>query len=273
MLKTRILTAICVLLLFLVALFYLSSIFWMTLLLILAVIGSWEWSRLAKFSLSGSIFYLVLTVLIGGELLFILSRAVLTNSYTTVFLPLYAATLVFWILGAPSLLKLNLPIRNPALFALIGWLLLLPTCLSLYQLRAIDPLLLLGFMTAIWVSDTSAYFVGRTFGRHKLAPKVSPGKTWEGVVGALIAVSIYALTWGYLAEGKIHIILLVLLLLVLAVLGIIGDLFESLIKRQAGVKNSGNILPGHGGILDRIDALTSTLPIAVLAVLLFNIEL
>jgi phosphatidate cytidylyltransferase len=76
-----------------------------------------------------------------------------------------------------------------------------------------------------------------------------------------------------LAGGKIHIVLLVLLLLVLAVLGIIGDLFESLIKRQAGVKNSGNILPGHGGILDRIDALTSTLPIAVLAVLLFNIEL
>jgi len=131
----------------------------------------------------------------------------------------------------------------------------------------------LGFMTAVWVSDTSAYFVGRTLGRHKLAPKVSPGKTWEGVVGALIAVSIYALTWGYLAGGKIHIVLLVLLLLVLAVLGIIGDLFESLIKRQAGVKNSGNILPGHGGILDRIDALTSTLPIAVLAVLLFNIEL
>lgn len=273
MLKTRILTAICVLLLFLAALFYLPSIFWMTLLLALAVIGSWEWSRLAKFSLSGSIFYLVLTALIGGELLFILSSAVQTNPYTTVFLWLYAATLVFWILGAPSLLKLNLPIKNPALFVLIGWFLLLPTCLALYQLRAIDPLLLLGFMTAVWVSDTAAYFVGRALGRHKLAPKISPGKTWEGVMGALIAVSIFALTWGYLAGEKIHTVLLVLLLLVLVVLGIIGDLFESLIKRQAGVKNSGNILPGHGGILDRIDALTSTLPVAVLVVLLFTVEL
>ena len=256
MLKARILTVICVLPLFLTALFYLSSIFWMTLLLALAVIGSWEWSRLAKFSLSGSIFYLVLTALIGGELLFILSRAVLTNPYTTVFLWLYAATLVFWILGAPSLLKLNLPIRDPVLLVLTGWLLLLPTCLALYQLRAIDPLLLLGFMTVVWVSDTAAYFVGRALGRHKFAPNISPGKTWEGVAGALIAVSIYALTWGYLAGEKTQTMLLVPLLLVLVVLGIIGDLFESLMKRQAGVKNSGDILPGHGGILDRIDALT-----------------
>ncbi len=273
MLKARILTVICVLPLFLTALFYLSSIFWMTLLLALAVIGSWEWSRLAKFSLSGSIFYLVLTALIGGELLFILSRAVLTNPYTTVFLWLYAATLVFWILGAPSLLKLNLPIRDPALLVLTGWLLLLPTCLALYQLRAIDPLLLLGFMTVVWVSDTAAYFVGRTLGRHKFAPNISPGKTWEGVAGALIAVSIYALTWGYLAGEKTQTMLLVPLLLVLVVLGIIGDLFESLMKRQAGVKNSGDILPGHGGILDRIDALTSTLPVAILAVLIFTVEL
>ncbi len=273
MLKARILTVICVLPLFLTALFYLSSIFWMTLLLALAVIGSWEWSRLAKFSLSGSIFYLVLTALIGGESLFILSRAVLTNPYTTVFLWLYAATLVFWILGAPSLLKLNLPIRDPTLLVLTGWLLLLPTCLALYQLRAIDPLLLLGFMTVVWVSDTAAYFVGRALGRHKFAPNISPGKTWEGVAGALIAVSIYALTWGYLAGEKTQTMLLVPLLLVLVVLGIIGDLFESLMKRQAGVKNSGDILPGHGGILDRIDALTSTLPVAILAVLIFTVEL
>ncbi|MEE8221944.1 MAG: phosphatidate cytidylyltransferase [Nitrosomonadaceae bacterium] len=271
MLKTRIFTAICVLLLFLAALFYLPSIFWMTLLLALVVIGSWEWSRLAKFSLSGSIFYLVLTALIGGELLFILSKAALTDPYTTVFFWLYAATLGFWILGAPSLLKLNRPIRGPVLLVLTGWLLLLPTCLALYQLRAIDPLLLLGFMTAVWVSDSAAYFVGRALGRHKLASKISPGKTWEGVAGALIAVSIYALTWGYLAGEKTQTMLLVPLLLVLVVLGIIGDLFESLMKRHAGVKNSGNILPGHGGILDRIDALTSTLPVAVLAVLLFSV--
>jgi len=273
MLKTRIFTAICVLLLFLAALFYLSSIFWMVFLLALAVIGSWEWSKLAKFTLFGSIIYLVFTALIGGELLFILSRALQTNPYSTIFLWLYAATFVFWLLGATSLLKLNHSVKNPILLILTGWLLLFPTCLALYQLRAIDPLLLLGFMMTVWISDTAAYFVGRKLGKHKLAPIISPGKTWEGVAGALIAVFIYALIWNYLIGEKSEAMLLVPLLLALVILGIIGDLFESLMKRQAGIKNSGNILPGHGGILDRIDALTSTLPVAILAVLLFTVEL
>jgi phosphatidate cytidylyltransferase len=126
-------------------------------------------------------------------------------------------------------------------------------------------------MGVVWVSDIAAYFVGRSFGKHKLAPNISPGKTWEGVAGALIVVVCYALIWGqFIGKGdNILIINLVLLSLLLAGLGIIGDLFESLMKRQAGVKDSGNILPGHGGILDRIDALTSTLPIAVLAFLIF----
>lgn len=273
MLKTRIFTAICILLLFLAALFYLSSIFWMAFVLALVVIGSWEWSRLAKFNLFGSILYLVFTALIGGELLFILSRAVLTNPYSTIFLWFYAATFVFWLLGAPILLKLNHSVKNPILLILTGWLLLFPTCLALYQLRAIDPFLLLGFMMTVWISDTAAYFVGRKLGTHKLAPIISPGKTWEGVVGAIIAVFIYALAWNYLIGEKSEVMLLVPLLMALVVLGIIGDLFESLMKRQAGVKNSGNILPGHGGILDRIDALTSTLPVAILAVLLFTVEL
>lgn len=271
MLRTRILTALGFLLLFLVGLFYFSPIFWMTLLLAIAVIGSWEWSKLSRFSLPGSIFYLVFTALIGGELLFILSRVTIINPYTTQFIWLYAVTLGFWLLGVPYLLKFNFPIRNPVLLALIGWLLLLPTCLALYQLRAIDPLLLLGFIATIWISDTAAYFTGRKFGRHKLAPSISPGKTWEGVAGALTAVFIYALIWSYLVVDKTQIILLAPLLLVLVVLGIIGDLFESLMKRQAGVKNSGNILPGHGGILDRIDALTSTLPVAIFVVILFTV--
>jgi phosphatidate cytidylyltransferase len=154
--------------------------------------------------------------------------------------------------------------------SIIGWLLLLPTGLALYQLRTISPLLLLGFMAAIWISDTAAYFAGRAYGKHKLAPGISPGKTWEGVVGALVAVSVYALIWSQIAGEDARIILLLPLLLGLVILGIIGDLFESLMKRHAGVKDSGNILPGHGGILDRIDALTSTLPAAVLALLIFT---
>lgn len=270
MLKARILTAIIMVCLFLAALFYLSAIFWMALLLALTVAGALEWTRLAKFSLNHSIIYLLFTVLLAGELLFVLSGAVVTDPYTSSFLWIYVAALVFWTLAAPFFLKSRRPISSPTLLALTGWLVLLPTCLALYQLRAIDPLLLLGFMSTIWISDTAAYFSGRAWGKHKLAPSISPGKTWEGVAGALAAVLIYALIWSYGAGDEVYARFLVPLLLLLAALGIIGDLFESLMKRHAGVKDSGNILPGHGGILDRIDALTSTLPTAALSLLLLQ---
>ena len=270
MLRARIFTAVIMLFVFLAALFYLSSIFWMVLLLALTAAGIWEWSRLAKFSLTGSIAYLLFTVILTGELLFVLGDVVLADPHTLSFLWFYAASAAFWALFVPFFLTSKRQIKNSAVLALAGWLLLLPTCLALYQLRAIDPFLLLGFMSAIWISDTAAYFSGRAWGKHKLAPGISPGKTWEGVAGALAAVFIYALIWNYSTEDESRIKLLIPLLLLLAAMGIIGDLFESLMKRHAGVKDSGNILPGHGGILDRIDALTSTLPIAILSLLLLQ---
>jgi len=115
MLRTRIYTALCFLLLFLVGLFYFSPVFWMTLLLAIAVIGSWEWSKLSKFSLSGSILYLIFTVLIGGELLFILSRVTIVDPYTTQFIWLYAITLGFWLLAVPYLLKATIVTYLPCL--------------------------------------------------------------------------------------------------------------------------------------------------------------
>ncbi|MBL8498985.1 MAG: phosphatidate cytidylyltransferase, partial [Nitrosomonas sp.] len=175
----------------------------------------------------------------------------------------------FWIISVPPYLKQLYTIKNPLLLMLIGWMLLLPTCLALYQLRAISPVLLLGFMATIWISDTAAYFTGRSLGKRKLASRISPNKTWEGVFGALIAVFIYGLVWDFWFIEESLAAKLIPLLLLMAILGIIGDLYESLMKRQAGVKDSGNILPGHGGILDRIDALTSSLPFAILALLIF----
>ncbi|HKX53390.1 MAG TPA: phosphatidate cytidylyltransferase [Nitrosospira sp.] len=269
MLRARILTAVIMLSVFLAALFYLSSIFWMALLLALTTAGSLEWTRLARFSLNHTIAYLLFTVLLAGELLYVLSGAVAADPYTPSFLWIYIASLIFWIFGATIFLKSKRPIGSTMLLAVIGWLVLVPTCLALYQLRAIDPLLLLGFMATIWLSDTAAYFSGRAWGKNKLAPSISPGKTWEGVAGALVAVLVYALIWGYSGD-TVPATLLIPLLLLLAALGIVGDLFESLMKRHAGLKDSGNILPGHGGILDRIDALTSTLPIAALALLLLH---
>jgi phosphatidate cytidylyltransferase len=259
--------------LFLAAVLYLSAVFWMVLLLALTVTGSWEWSKLARFSARHSIIYLLLTTLLGGELLFMLSRTVNADPYSHSFSSVYVASLIFWVFIIPCLLKSRYAIKNPLLLALMGWMVLLPTGFALYQLRAIDPQLLLGFMATIWISDTAAYFSGRAFGKHKLAPNISPGKTWEGVAGALAVVFVYALLWRHFAGEEAQPKFLIPLLLVIAVLGILGDLFESLMKRQAGLKDSGNILPGHGGILDRIDALTSTLPVAVLSLLFFRPEL
>ena len=269
MLKTRIFTVALILPLFLAALFYLPAIFWGALLLTLTIIGAHEWCKLAKFSVKNTILYLILTTLLGGELLFLLSMAVVTDPYSPSLIVIYVLSLIFWTLGAPILLSTGYSLKNPLVLMLIGWLILLPTCLALYQLRAINPFILLGLMATIWISDTAAYFTGRLFGKHKLAIVISPGKTWEGVIGALVVVLFYALVWNYLTEEKQLTAFLVPLLLVLAVLGVIGDLFESLVKRHAGVKDSGNLLPGHGGILDRIDALTSTLPVAVLAFIVF----
>lgn len=269
MLKTRILTAVIILPLFLAALLYSTPIFWMALLLGLTVTGAREWSRLAGFPVGMTAAYLILTALVGGELLFILYRT--EDAHTPVFLWLYGASFAFWAMVVPVLLQSGRPISNRFLCALTGWMVLLPTCLAMYQLRSINPHILLGFMATVWISDTAAYFSGRAWGKHKLAPAISPGKTWEGVAGALVAVTLYASGWHALADTGSPGWILIPLLLLLVVLGIIGDLFESLMKRHAGLKDSGNILPGHGGILDRIDALTSTLPVAALALLVFTI--
>jgi phosphatidate cytidylyltransferase len=126
-------------------------------------------------------------------------------------------------------------------------------------------------MAMVWMADVAAYFAGRRFGRHKLAPSISPGKTWEGVAGAVVGVVIYGLAVLIASPLKQHVplnmILMVLLLLLLTALSVAGDLFESLLKRQAEIKDSSQLLPGHGGVLDRIDSLTSTLPIVALLVL------
>ncbi len=270
MLSTRLFTALTLLTALLAALFYLPDIFWAVLLLGLTVTAAREWCRLGRFSVEQTVLYMIFTTLLGGELLFLISVIVSRNPIDTSMISFYIASAIFWLLAVPFQLAIARSIRNVWLFMLMGWLVLMPACLSLYQLRAIDPLLLLGFMSVVWISDSTAYFAGRAYGKHKLAPKISPGKTWEGVFAALVAVLIYALIWFYLVNREQALIgWLIPLLLILALLGIVGDLFESLLKRQAGVKDSGNILPGHGGILDRIDALLPVLPVATLSVILF----
>lgn len=271
MLKLRIITAICLLLFFLSALFFLPPILWGMLLLGMTIVASREWCTLGQFNTKQTLVYLIITTILGGELLFVLSEVVDVNPITNDIVWPYVVSLVFWVLIVPFLLTLSKPARNTAMMMLIGWLVLLPTLLAMYQLRTIDPMILLIFMSVVWISDTAAYFVGKKFGKHKLAPQISPGKTWEGVMGALLAVLCYAMALGYYLEETISfVIMLTFAVIGLAILGIIGDLFESQLKRQVGIKDSGTILPGHGGVLDRIDALTSTLPTATLIYLIYS---
>ncbi|MBS0318983.1 MAG: phosphatidate cytidylyltransferase [Proteobacteria bacterium] len=147
---------------------------------------------------------------------------------------------------------------------------------ALVDLHARSPWTLLATMAVVWIADTAAYFSGRAFGRHKLAPLVSPGKTSEGVAGAVVAVVVYVailavVTPGF-ARGAGAATLAGWLIgaVALTMISVLGDLYESWLKRVAGVKDSGRVLPGHGGILDRIDALLAALPLAALAMRVFS---
>ncbi|MEO8419416.1 MAG: phosphatidate cytidylyltransferase [Methylophilaceae bacterium] len=258
MLKTRFLTAIVLVPIFLAALFLLPDIYWSLLMLTAISVGIWEWAGMAKFTSSQSIFYLLATLVTGLALAFGSSVEMAYFQQKGMFWGILAATL-FWLLLAPIWLISRFHIKNVVLMAIAGWLVILPMWLALISLRRISPWLLLGVIVAVWIADIAAYFVGKRFGKRKLAALISPGKTWEGVWGAWLAVSVYGLALCLVFELDYW---LILGLWGVTVVSIMGDLLESLIKRHAGVKDSGNLLPGHGGVLDRIDGLTSSLPLA-----------
>jgi len=182
-------------------------------------------------------------------------------------------------LGTPAVL-LNWQPRSGLPGALAALVVLIGGFVAVVELQARSPWLVLAAMAIVWVADTAAYFSGRAFGRHKLAPQVSPGKTWEGVYGAWIAVALYALAlvpYAGAAGFRLPVTTLaiaswVVFLLLLASISVVGDLFESLLKRHAGAKDSGALLPGHGGVLDRIDALLAAMPIAALAAEFFLVK-
>jgi phosphatidate cytidylyltransferase len=186
------------------------------------------------------------------------------DGYSGMPLLLWSLSVLFWLCIVPVWLLRG---WRPAWTGyVVGLILLVPTWAALVALYAHGPLVLLAVMALVWVADIAAYFTGRAFGRHKLAPTISPGKTWEGVAGALVGVMLFGLFVGArlpIAHGLSWFSLAVFLLLFTA-FSIIGDLFESLIKRQANMKDSSQLLPGHGGILDRIDSQISTLPLAAL---------
>ena len=140
---------------------------------------------------------------------------------------------------------------------------------SLYSLQRLDPWVLILLFAIVWLGDTAAFYCGKKWGRRKFAPVVSPNKTWEGALASLLAAVVAASVWSYLRLGEVRLELLGLAVLT-SIAAQMGDLLESLIKRGAGVKDSGHLLPGHGGVLDRVDALLFAAPVMLLGFYIFG---
>ena len=261
MLKQRVLAASVLVPGFLLALFFSSPPVWMVLMCIVTLLAAWEWARMAGFAAAGRWGYTLLTATLLTAY-FLFGVDVIPQAF------IWGVVSVFWIALVPLWLLRHWIVRQRGLLAGAGLILLLPTCLAFVALREQSVWLLLFLMVLVWVADIAAYVFGRAFGKHKLAPRISPGKTWEGAAGALLCGVLYTLVIQTFAPTILAPFLsfsrmgLVWMALLVVVISILGDLFESHMKRSAGLKDSGNLIPGHGGILDRIDSQTSVLPIA-----------
>jgi phosphatidate cytidylyltransferase len=252
----RILTVAIILPLFLAGLFWLPQPMWGAAMLVVVVLACIEWGNLAALGARARTVFALLVAAACVGLVF------LQGPGGAVVL---GVAIAFWLMVVPLWLRRTRPAGSAAL-AVAGALVLVSAWYSLYVLQE-TAARLLALLGVVWIADTAAYFVGRRFGRRKLAPNISPGKTWEGVIGAVAGVGVYyGLLWwawapAFLADHRSTDLVLVAGMLALSVE---GDLFESWVKRRAGVKDSGAILPGHGGVLDRIDGLVAALPLAAL---------
>lgn len=274
MLLQRVVTALLLLPLLLGAIFYAPTPWLYVILSVAGLLIAWEWTGIMGMTANTSqrVLYLLLTagLLVAGWQLPAAMRSVL-----------FAVACLWWLLalvllpGFPGNFQRHPPAKF--LLGLLGLLLIVSTLLALVTLHADGAngaykLVYLFFL--IFAADTGAYLAGRNFGKHKLALNVSPGKTVEGALGGLLLCAAWSLTagmWVFQPQGGGIWELLALSLLV-AVFSIVGDLTESMFKRVAGLKDSGNILPGHGGILDRADSLLAAAPIMVLGLQLLNLS-
>jgi phosphatidate cytidylyltransferase len=260
MLKTRVITALLLLTGFALILFVLPPLAATLAFAAIAALAAWEWGGLMRQDKPARVMYAFVLLLFCWQL---------TVAAPQLVPVLLVVSTGFWILVVPLWFRFKWTLAGNDFFGyLLGALVILPTWAAMVALHTVSTWLLLAAMALVWVADIAAYFAGRRFGKHKLAPTISPGKSWEGVAGAVAGVLVYGfvvLNYSPLAgQLPLPVPLLVLLLILLTAVSVMGDLFESLLKRQAGIKDSSNLLPGHGGVLDRIDALTSTLPLAAL---------
>ena len=262
----RLATALVLLAGFVTALFVLPAWLWGALLLVVLAIAAWEWGGLAGLGPALSAGYALVLVASAAAIGIAIAAGIgRSGAVETV---LYGASGAFWIAAVPSWLVMGRKTRQPLLLAAAGWMVLVPAWLALARLQ-VQPGILLAILGVVWIADSCAYFVGRAWGRHRLAPAISPAKTWEGVAGAVAGVAVYyAFLYVLVPEWRWwHGWSGALLVAGVGLLSVVGDLFESWVKRLAGVKDSGTLLPGHGGALDRIDSMTSSMPFAALLLL------
>ena len=263
MLKQRILTAAVLVPIVVIAVYFLGMGGFAAFTGMFVCLGAWEWAAMSGYAgVTARLFYVFLIMFIAGAGLFLADTG----------LPrwLVAAGVVWWLIPAPLLLfrsrhgPRERPGRRPWQAAL-GLLILIPAWLSLVLLHERGPQgagLVLFLLVLVWIADSGAYFCGRRWGRCKLSPGISPGKTVEGLFGALVVTLLFAFGYALLNKMQGIEILIFLVICLAAVLASVGgDLMVSLIKRQARVKDSGSLLPGHGGIMDRIDSLTAAGPV------------
>jgi phosphatidate cytidylyltransferase len=256
MLKQRVLTAIVALAILSVVLFVVPVVVARIVIALLMLGAAWEWSAFIfdkenKLRLVYVLFIAILIAIIYSEL----PNAGLLDIILKVSLGWWVAALA-WMFFFPT------PIAPPVAW-ICGALVIVPAWLALDHLYLQSPELLLFALLIVWVADMGAYFVGKGFGKVKLAPQISPGKTWEGVLGGLCAVMVLAAIGAQVFATDIAVLLP--FCLAVAMISIVGDLTESMFKRNAGVKDSGSLFPGHGGVLDRIDSVTAAAPLFALA--------
>lgn len=260
MFKERLITALILAPLALAAVFLLPLIPFALLMGLLVLVGAWEWSNLALHRRTHRWLYVGSVAL----LLFITHQML-----AWVELPILIAAFAFWwfALSRVGRYPQTKGIEQTSTKIFIGYLVLIPAWVAMVGMKAHPQGNLLIFMLflLVWGADIGAYFAGKRFGRNKLIPKVSPGKTREGVLGGLSVCVMVAIGFSISAQLSAgSTVLLLLLALVTGMVSVLGDLFESMFKRERGIKDSGRILPGHGGILDRIDSLTAAAPIFLL---------
>jgi|TARA_B110000211_G_scaffold68462_1_gene79103 phosphatidate cytidylyltransferase len=281
LLKQRIITALILAPAAISAIFYLSLINFAAVMLVVMAIGAWEWGPLMGCANKRyRIAFVSVTSILIATLWYFLPLDTLWDAPKHL---VDEANIVLWLAVAWWLLSAGLTFLYPrfskfwsshrSVRGLFGWLTLVPTWLAFMALRSsdyqVDPYhgaqLLMFLFLMVWSADVGAYFVGKSIGKHKLLPNVSPGKTLEGFLGGVIFACVMVVIAGYFIDwtmAQYRIVIPVTILI--TTISVLGDLNESMFKRQAGVKDSGTILPGHGGILDRIDSLTATAPIYAL---------